>query len=259
MVLEGFESKYDIEFVGKYTGCRKVSNAVGANATILYCEDTENNTYYVKRRLQQINQELDILIFLKTLYPHQNILNYHEIIGKKYIVFTDHLENIMDFYNFTEKSIAIPLEHDLFRLMEKVTKAIKHLHSHGILHLDIKAENILIDSSFEPYIIDFGCGSFMNNQGLYHSPKIIGTPLYAPPESKINTYSTASDIYSLGCFYKFISVYYFNNKHLLFLNIINSMTQRNPKDRPSIDHIITSIQTFFRHYQMYFNTYSYFL
>jgi serine/threonine protein kinase len=77
--------------------------------------------------------------------------------------------------------------------------ALEHAHSLGVLHLDIKPANILLENGEQPKLTDFGL-SAIHRDGL-NSRGIIGTPQYMSPEQAANArdeISTSSDIYSLG-------------------------------------------------------------
>lgn len=76
-------------------------------------------------------------------------------------------------------------------------RALVHLHTFvpPIVHLDINPNNILMSSSKEALLGDFGCSRVLSN-----SPTgMIGTPLYAAPEIEKNeAYDEKVDIWSLG-------------------------------------------------------------
>ncbi len=81
--------------------------------------------------------------------------------------------------------------------------AICHLHTHGIIHRDLKLENILITESRSIKVIHFGIAQLLTQKDDETSPprqRLIGTPIYMSPEQRENPESVSypSDIYSLG-------------------------------------------------------------
>ncbi len=95
------------------------------------------------------------------------------------------LQNILSF----RRSLEIILE---------ISQALSHLHSHGIVHRDIKPDNILLSEEGGVKVIDFGISRIMEEKGA--KKKIMGTPTYMSPEQKENPLSVSytSDIYSLA-------------------------------------------------------------
>ncbi|KAJ3081010.1 hypothetical protein HK102_002639, partial [Quaeritorhiza haematococci] len=78
---------------------------------------------------------------------------------------------------------------------------IVYLHGLGIVHRDIKDENILIDDKFNVKLIDFGSAAFVpaGAEGVFD--RFLGTLQYAPPEIlQGNSYrGPEADIWALGC------------------------------------------------------------
>lgn len=79
--------------------------------------------------------------------------------------------------------------------------AIKYLHSYGIVHRDLKLENIMMSDNTEnavPKLVDFGLAKMIGPNEKADEP--FGTLGYVAPEVlKKEPYSTSCDIWSLGC------------------------------------------------------------
>lgn len=80
--------------------------------------------------------------------------------------------------------------------------ALLHLHTHGVIHRDMKPENILIQEDGQVKVIDFGIAQLLEEQAATATGvgRLIGTPSYMSPEQKENPVNAcfASDIYALG-------------------------------------------------------------
>jgi hypothetical protein len=90
---------------------------------------------------------------------------------------------------------------DRLRLFQDVCAAVHYLHSHHVVHRDIKPTNILVTAEGAPKLLDFGIAKILGPA----APEITGvcgspmTPDYASPEQAFGrTVTPVSDIYSLG-------------------------------------------------------------
>ena len=86
-------------------------------------------------------------------------------------------------------------------ILLKITEAMNYAHQRGVIHRDLKPANILIDSSEQPRVTDFGLAKQPGKQNqLTVSGQTLGTPSYMSPEqaSGKGDITDATDIYALG-------------------------------------------------------------
>jgi WD40 repeat protein/tRNA A-37 threonylcarbamoyl transferase component Bud32 len=89
-------------------------------------------------------------------------------------------------------------------LVEKLARALHHAHARGVLHRDVKPENIIITPGNEPRLVDFGLAKEPDlvRSRLTESGTFLGTPAYAAPEQVLGGAASSdarSDVWSLGC------------------------------------------------------------
>lgn len=73
-------------------------------------------------------------------------------------------------------------EENIVKWTYEIFKGVKHLHDHKIIHRDIKPENILVKSTGEIKITDFGCSRFLSPEAT-HANTFAGTLHYMSPEA----------------------------------------------------------------------------
>lgn len=88
-------------------------------------------------------------------------------------------------------------------LVQTVCRAMQYAHDNGILHRDLKPANILLDSSGNPKVTDFGLAKEVDGEasGATRDGTIMGSPSYMPPEQargQISAVTAKSDQYSMG-------------------------------------------------------------
>jgi tRNA A-37 threonylcarbamoyl transferase component Bud32 len=94
---------------------------------------------------------------------------------------------------------ALPWKEAL-RLTSRVAAALHHAHEQGVIHRDIKPANIMLLSSGEPKLMDFGLAKRDAGVELTSTGQFLGTPLYMSPEQALGRKVDArTDVFSLGC------------------------------------------------------------
>ncbi|KAK9073917.1 hypothetical protein SSX86_006511 [Deinandra increscens subsp. villosa] len=83
----------------------------------------------------------------------------------------------------------------------EILKGLKYLHDMGIVHGDIKSQNVLLGSRGNIKLADFGCATQPKpNKGPHGQRFLCGTPLWMAPEVLRNEgLDFSADIWSLGC------------------------------------------------------------
>uniref|UniRef100_A0A0D3HNW9 Protein kinase domain-containing protein n=1 Tax=Oryza barthii TaxID=65489 RepID=A0A0D3HNW9_9ORYZ len=88
-------------------------------------------------------------------------------------------------------------------VIEGIAEGLLYLHKHSrlrIIHRDVKASNILLDSEMNPKISDFGLAKmFSSNDAEGNTRRVVGTYGYMAPEyASEGLFSTKSDVFSFG-------------------------------------------------------------
>ena len=93
-------------------------------------------------------------------------------------------------------------EHVMLDIGRKVALALAHAHGHGIVHRDMKPENVIVDAAGEPHVLDFGLAKDVRaDQTLSSAGSVVGTPAYMPPEqmdAAMGTIDARTDVYALA-------------------------------------------------------------
>lgn len=155
-----------------------------AYQVIIKCIDKQRilvDTWVRDRQLGTIPSEIQVMATLN-LEPHPNIMrivDYFEDPNYYYLE-TPIFGNppAIDLFDYIE------VKHDMSELdcqliFKQVTSAIYHLHKHGIIHRDIKDENIIVNEFGVVKLIDFGSAGYVK---LGPFDVFVGTVDYASPE-----------------------------------------------------------------------------
>ncbi len=102
-----------------------------------------------------------------------------------------------------ERERQLPLDVAL-RITVEAARALEFAHQHGVLHRDVKPENLLLTTDGSTMVADFGIArpwSETSGGALTQSGVVVGTPAYMSPEQAAGArvLDARTDVYALGC------------------------------------------------------------
>ena len=146
--------------------------------------------------VQSFKNEIDVLSKLH----HKNIIKYYGAYekGDKLNILLEYciagsLYKLLEVYHHFKENI-------IRKFTFQILKGIEYLHSHNIIHRDIKCANILIDRDGICKLSDFGDAKIIRDPHDIQKNPIQGTPNWMAPEIiKKGEATRFSDIWSIGC------------------------------------------------------------
>jgi serine/threonine protein kinase/tetratricopeptide (TPR) repeat protein len=93
------------------------------------------------------------------------------------------------------------------RIISQVCRALESAHAAGVVHRDLKPQNIMLDAKDRVYVMDFGIAHSLETPGMTQTGALMGTPEYMSPEqAKGIKVDPRSDLFSLGIiFYELLT------------------------------------------------------
>ena len=163
-----------------------------------------------EKKKNAVKNEIEILRLLK----HPNIVKYYNVIENRrnthLIMEHGGKVNLKDIIDKKKMSRTFAI-----KSFKMIVEAVAYIHSLGIVHRDLKVENITVNKQHEVKLVDFGFA--VKHKGKKLSD-ILGTPNYMGPEiSQRRMYDgEANDVWALGVIFYFMVTgkYPFGGKNL---------------------------------------------
>eukprot|EP00758_Cryptobia_borreli_P019965 Tbor_TRINITY_DN931_c0_g1::TRINITY_DN931_c0_g1_i1::g.21194::m.21194 len=167
--------------------------------------------------VKSLMSEINLMSSLK----HPHIVAYYgcqtrttESGGKQFEIFLEHchggsLTTLRKKFDKVHGKLSISLARNYIK---QILQGLEYLHQQGVVHRDIKSDNVLISATGDAKLADFGCSKKMStaameaggesgpNAALYQT--MVGTPLFMAPEVMNDAgpgYGRPADIWSVGC------------------------------------------------------------
>lgn len=146
---------------------------------------------------QRFKQEL----LLASKISHRNVLRIHDLgdgPGDTKFISMAYIEG-QDLSQLLKKEPRLPLGRAL-NIARQLCAALDAAHTEGVVHRDLKPQNIMIDQHDHVYVSDFGLAkSLESDLGMTQTGQFLGTPRYMSPEqAEIRPVDHRSDLYAFG-------------------------------------------------------------
>jgi hypothetical protein len=134
---------------------------------------------------------------------HPNIASVYEIaqVEEKHYIAMQYIDGTT-VERRMEGMGARPDVREMVRWVRDAAAAVHYAHQNGVVHRDLKPQNLMVDSEARVYVMDFGLAKVLSvEKDATVSGMILGTPSFMPPEQASGHASEigpTSDVYSLG-------------------------------------------------------------
>ncbi len=168
-------------------------------------DNVENRTVAVKILKDEFSQNEEFLRRFRNESKAIAVLSHPNIVKIYDVGLSDEIKFIVMEYidgitlkDFIEQQGVLRWK-DALHLITQILRALQHAHDKGIVHRDIKPQNIMLFTDGTIKVMDFGIARFSRVDGKTVSDKTVGSVHYISPEqARGDMTDERSDIYSIG-------------------------------------------------------------
>ena len=146
-------------------------------------------------------------LILSRQVTHKNVVRIFDLGEADNIKFiTMEFVDGRDLHSLLRANTPLSLEQKV-KIVIQVCRALEAAHAEGVVHRDLKPQNIMLENTGRVVVMDFGIAHSMEESGGTSTGMLLGTPAYVSPEqAKGEKIDTRSDIYTLGIvFYELLT------------------------------------------------------
>ena len=181
--------------ISQYSGLNVIKMiGQGCFSTVFLAIDDKENPVAVKYFTAKANpfREISILEKLKDCQYIIKFINYQRFPQNSSIL----IQEFFDSVSLTKCWNNLDMN-QIKRIAKMILIALKNIHSHNIVHCDLKPDNILVSPNLDDIrIIDFGCAQEISDKMINNN----GARIYRPPEQLLGyeQYNEKADIWAFG-------------------------------------------------------------
>lgn len=215
------------EQLGETGGFGKVYKCQDENGQFFACKVLQDTT---EMGIKRFEREIRLLSRLN----HPNVMKLIT-----YSISEQHKSYVMPLYNESLKTMIPRIAGDTYAqycVLNAILNGVAYLHSEGVIHRDLKPDNILCNSITDVVVTDFGLGIQFDSDSTTLTRGVnLGTYQYCSPEqlNDMHTVDYRSDIYALGKIIQDVITNYNSipNQDLIMKYIIDKCTKQNKNER----------------------------
>ncbi len=193
----------------KLDGCYEIESLIGSGgmANVYKAKNLRNGvTVAVKVLKEEYMHDQDLVRRFKNESKAISILNHPNIVKVYDVSVTDKLQYIVmeyidgitlkDYLNQRGGKITW---RETVHFITQILNALQHAHENGVVHRDVKPQNIMLLSNVDLKMMDFGIARISRAENQLVSGKAMGSVHYISPEqAKGDITDAKSDVYSVG-------------------------------------------------------------